>query len=253
MTRIAFVLVALTTTPSLAEAQTASSFDQLGLLVNQGDRIAVTDRAGQELQGRLVDLSPATLSLLVDNLRHDLQEAEISVVRRRQRDSLKNGALLGFMSGAVVATSLMAGDCAWSCYPVAAALYTSLFGAAGAGIGAGLDALKVNSQIVFGSRRPAQRLHPDSVTNGAALGFASGVSFGGIAVLNWHQPYNSNIGMGMAFLYGAIGAGIGAGVDLLIQRADSRAIHESSRSSRRIAVSPLLSRSRRGVALSLGF
>lgn len=253
MTRIAFVLVAATTTASLAEAQTVESFDRLALLVNLGDRIAVTDHAGQELQGRLVDLSPATLSLKIDGVRHNLDAAEISAIRWHQRDSLKNGALLGFMSGAAVATSLIAGNCGWGCDPTTTALWTSLFGAAGAAIGTGVDALKLNSQIVFGSRRDAQQRHRDSITNGAALGFALGASFGGIAVVNWHQPYNSNHGMGMAFLYGASGAGIGAAVDLLVKRADSRAIHESSRSSRRIAVSPLLSRDRRGVALSLGF
>ena len=69
MTRIALVLAAamLPLTASLAEAQTTASFERLGLLVNQGDRVTVTDHAGQEFEGRLMDLSPTTLSLQIDN------------------------------------------------------------------------------------------------------------------------------------------------------------------------------------------
>ena len=36
-----------------------------------------------------------------------LQEADVAVIRRRQRDGLGNGALVGFLSGAAVAVSLL--------------------------------------------------------------------------------------------------------------------------------------------------
>ena len=158
MTRTALVLVTALATTSLAEAQTATSFDRLWLLVNQGDRITVTDDAGQRLQGRIVDLSPSTLSLQVNGVRHDLNESDVSVIRQRQRDSLKNGAIIGSVSAAVVATILMADDCVWTCYPATAALITSIFGAAGAGIGVGVDALVEGSQVVYRARRSARRL-----------------------------------------------------------------------------------------------
>ena len=158
MTRIALVLVAVTATVSLAEAQTVASFDRLWFLVNQGDRISVTDRNGRKLQGRLIDLSPTTLSLQMDDARHKLEEAEVSIIRRSHHDSLKNGAIIGSVSGAVVATILMADDCGWTCYPAAATCLTLIFGAAGAAIGIGVDALVEGSQVVYRARRSARRL-----------------------------------------------------------------------------------------------
>ncbi len=144
MTRPTLVLglltVAATVAASPAEAQTTSdhlSFDRLALLINQGDRISVTDRNGRELHGRLIDLSPGVLSLRIDYARHDLEEAEISIVRRRHRDSLKNGAISGFISGAVVAAILMRG--AGEYHPGHFG-FGLLFGAAGAAIGIGFDA-----------------------------------------------------------------------------------------------------------------
>ena len=127
MTRIALVLVAatVTATVSVAEAQTITSFDRLALLVNQGDRVTVTDGAGQNLRGRIVDLSPSTISLQMGDARRDLHEAEVSVIRRSRHDSLKNGAISGAISGAVVATILMADDCVWQCYPAMATRLSS--------------------------------------------------------------------------------------------------------------------------------
>ena len=77
-----------------------ASFERLGLLLDQGERIRVTDGAGRELRGRLIDLSPSTLSLRVAGVRHDLREAAVAVIRRQRRDRLGNGALVGFLSGA---------------------------------------------------------------------------------------------------------------------------------------------------------
>lgn len=176
MTRTALVLVAatVTTTASLAEAQTVESFDRLALLVNQRDHITVTDRAGRELQGRLIDLSPASLSLLTDDGLRDLEETEIAVVRRRQPDSLKNGALLGSISGAVVAGVLMSGEGA---DPGVYALFMSLFGAAGAGIGIGLDAGYVRSQVIYTARRPTPRVAVSPLLSRHRRGVALSLGF----------------------------------------------------------------------------
>ncbi|MDE2904936.1 MAG: hypothetical protein OXQ28_02510 [Acidobacteriota bacterium] len=175
MTRTALVFVAatVTTTASLAEAQTVESFDRLALLVNQRDHITVTDRAGRELQGRLIDLSPASLSLLTDDGVRDLEETEIAVVRRQQPDSLKNGALVGAISGAVVAGVLMSDEGA---DPGIYALFMSLFGAAGAGIGIGLDAGYVRSQVIYTARRPTARVAVSPLLSRHRRGLA--LSFG---------------------------------------------------------------------------
>ena len=79
------VLAAARADAQTVEPRTAASFERLGLLLDQGERIRVTDGAGRELQGRLIDLSLSTLSLRIADVRHDLQEADVAVIRRRQR------------------------------------------------------------------------------------------------------------------------------------------------------------------------
>ena len=140
MTRIAGVigLVGLAVIPAVAQAQAVSSFDRLKRLVGTGDRIAVTlrketvdgrlpcHRDGGELQGRLADLSSTTLTV-----RHPGTPAvtlrrlpattvtvrqqftmlsewgadDVCLVRRRHRDSLVNGAIIGGLSAGVFWTA----------------------------------------------------------------------------------------------------------------------------------------------------
>ena len=175
MTRIALVLVAATATAPLAEAQSLS-FDRLALQLNQGDRITVTGSDGRELQGRIVDLSSSTLSLETAGLRRDLSGGDVSVIRRRERDSLKNGAAIGFASGAAIIVGLFARSGELD-HAGIVFFYSSLFGAAGAGIGAGLDALHESSRVIY-STTPSNRrfavaplLSRDSGGLSVSLGF----------------------------------------------------------------------------------
>ena len=133
-----------------------AAFQDLPLLVNLGDRIAVTDDTGRELRGRIIDLSPSTLSLLVDGIRRDLGEADVSVIRQRQRDSLKNGALYGFVPGAVIGGLFFTGGA--SEYPIFAMGIASLFGLGGAAVGAGVDALMESPRVIYDASASAQRL-----------------------------------------------------------------------------------------------
>ena len=52
-------------------------------------------------------------------------------------------------------------------------------------------------------------------------------------------------------LFGAAGAGAGVGVDAPIER--SQVVYRAEGTSRRLTISPLLSRDRRGLSLSLAF
>ena len=133
-----------------------AAFQDLPLLVNQGDRITVTDNTGRELRGRIIDLSPSTLSLLVDGIPRDLGEADVTVIRQRQRDSLKNGALYGFVPGAVIGGLFFTGGA--SEYPIFAMGIASLFGLGGAAVGAGVDALMESPRVIYDASASAQRL-----------------------------------------------------------------------------------------------
>jgi hypothetical protein len=174
MTRIVLVLAAAmaTTSVSFAAAQTVGSFEQLGLVVNRGDRLTVIDSAGQELRGKVVDLSPSALSLQIDGFRRYLEQHEVSVVHRRQRDSLRDGALLGFMSGAAIAASSMRGA-----HPHASMAGMAVYGALGALVGIGFDALREDSQVVYRANRPARRLTVSPLLSRDRRGLALSVGF----------------------------------------------------------------------------
>ena len=174
MTRIALVLVAATVTASLAEAQSLS-FDRLALQLNQGDRITVTGRDGQELRGRIVDLSSATLSLQTGGRRRYIDEADISVIRRSERDSLKNGGAIGLAAGAAFAVWLFGkeGKLHQAGFVLPASL---LYGSAGMAAGMGLDSLHRGSQVVYRKAPSSRRLAVSPVLSPERRSLA--VSFG---------------------------------------------------------------------------
>ena len=89
--------------------------------------------------------------------------------------------------------------------------------------------------------------HPDSLKNGAAWGFVSGVALASVLGLYLGAP---NVAAG-AIGGGGFGASIGAAVDAA--HVGSRVVYDTRGSSRRVSVAPLISRDRTGVAVSLGF
>ena len=57
---------------SMAQAQDIpSSFDQLRVVVKPGDTVILTGSSGGVMQGRILDLSSATLALQVDGQRRE--------------------------------------------------------------------------------------------------------------------------------------------------------------------------------------
>jgi hypothetical protein len=90
----------------------------------------------------------------------------------------------------------------------------------------------------------------DSLKNGALIGLSIGAGFAGTALglITQEWAYTA-VG---ALIYGGIGAGIGAGVDALIE--GRRVIYARSGSAQTsVHIAPILSRSRKGVLLSLNF
>ena len=137
-----------------AAAQTAGSFEQLALLIGSGDRVTVTDSAGREQTGRIVDLSPSALALFVDGARHDFREVQVHTIRQWRQDSLKNGAWFGFAVGA--AYGLTAFFPKFDIYRPG--LFLGFMAAAGTGVGVGLDALVPSRQVIYQSTGAARRV-----------------------------------------------------------------------------------------------
>jgi hypothetical protein len=145
---------------SAAEAQNlAGSFEQLQVLVKPGDTISVTDTTGHEFTGRITSLSSSSLALMVQGVRRDLSEGDITTIRQNRQDSLANGAKWGLGIGAALGLSagvaIASGDgSASALIPILGAVYGGL----GAGVGAGLDALIQGNQVIYYKPNSAAKL-----------------------------------------------------------------------------------------------
>src|SRR3954469_18318532 len=97
---VALALLMLTAFGAAASAQTVKP-------ARKGDRIVVKQTvSGEELRGRLIALSPETLSLLVKGQRVDLPMDRVLRIDAT-RDSVVNGAAIG--------AALFSGLCALTC------------------------------------------------------------------------------------------------------------------------------------------
>src|SRR5262249_22685134 len=85
--------------PLRAQVQPAGSFDELQLFAKPGDKILVRDANGRTSRGNVVQLTDSALALQIANSTQQFSEANITEVRQRLRDSLRNGWLIGTVIG----------------------------------------------------------------------------------------------------------------------------------------------------------
>ena len=133
-----FVIVA----PSPAPAQTvASSFEELRQVLKKGQTVVVTDASGQQTKGKVADLSPSSLVVLIPDAR---TFAEGTVTEIRGPDTLRSGAMTGLGVGAGAGLAMVAAMCADGpdCGP--SVQVVGIAAGIGAAIGAGIDALLSN-------------------------------------------------------------------------------------------------------------
>jgi hypothetical protein len=151
MLRIGRIVSCVFLAATSAQAQElAGTFDQVRVLVKAGDTLIVTDTAGQPVRGKLVNLSPSSLSLNVSGSTREFQRVDVDTITRRGPDSLKNGALIGMAIGGSLAAVGMAltvaeGDADAAFFVGAALVYSGI----GAGIGAGVDALIEGQRVIY--------------------------------------------------------------------------------------------------------
>ena len=152
------ILLATCLAVSPAYAQPSSL---LGEVVRKGQTVEVIDDEGREITGKVSLVSQAALHLVSDGTATEIPFARITQIAR-PTDSLANGALIGLAAGAafgVLGATVGTGDCDdyfGPCfegprYVIGSAL---IFGAIGAGIGVGIDALVRHNRIVY--RRDAK-------------------------------------------------------------------------------------------------
>jgi hypothetical protein len=144
-----------------------SDADAVRQRVKEGQKVRVTDDQGRQWQGRIEALATDNLVLLTkDRQRHDFPYAAIIRIDR-PHDTLANGALIGFVSGAVYGLLAVAAEESADCDPgaffscgdpsgAAYAIIPPILGGLGAGIGVGIDALIRRDPTLF--RRGDSRL-----------------------------------------------------------------------------------------------
>ena len=138
-----------------AGAQSAAS--SLGELTQRnvtGRTVYVTDDSGRKVKGKLVDLSPTSLTLLNGRDRETFEEAKVVQLTELRRETGKRalaGLGIGAMGGAVVAL-LSCGDCGEYAAPLAMAA-AALGGGIGAGVGAAVGAARPHEQVLFRAPR----------------------------------------------------------------------------------------------------
>jgi hypothetical protein len=129
--------------PVVAAAQEpVKSFDQLETRLKVGDTVWVTDAQGREVKGKIRDLSATSLLLDAGGSPQGLEAARVSTIRVQQPDSLKNGALIGLVAGAVAGPLVAAAMCEGEAGCVL------LFGGAGVGIGVAIDAARGGKKVL---------------------------------------------------------------------------------------------------------
>ena len=172
---VVFFLMFLTSVE--CSAQLVSSFEQLQLLVKPGDNIYVTDAAGVTTKGRIAELSPSSLGLVVKGSRRNLSQTDVHEIRQGRGDSLWNGALIGAaVGGGLTAIAVTAVDC---CYTFGADAYGAVAYSAGIGaaIGVGLDALIPSKQLIFNKSRSAGKFQIKPILNRSDKGVKVAFSF----------------------------------------------------------------------------
>lgn len=134
------------------EAQVvAGNFDQLRVLVKPGDTLTVIDGAGTRLRGKLTDVSASSLELDIAGTRRLFQDTDVTTIEKRGADSLRNGALIGFVTAGALfgpAIGALTGD--WGAAVVGGLIYAGI----GAGIGVGIDALIEGQRVIYAASRP---------------------------------------------------------------------------------------------------
>ena len=101
------VFVILAPSPAPAQA-TANSFAELQTVLKKGQTVMVTDASGQRVKGKVAEVSPSSLVVLIPEAR---TFAEGTVREIRAAGSSRNGALIGLGVGGGVGAAVILAKC----------------------------------------------------------------------------------------------------------------------------------------------
>lgn len=166
----------LLVTSNAATAQ--DSFTDLQTTLKAGEVVTVTDDAGRQTRGTFERIG-TSIRLSVDGVAREWAPQQVREIRRRG-DSLKNGLIIGLVSGGAAGAvfgwgvgTIFAAEGADSAGPVIGLVALGL--SAGAGIGAGLDAAITGSTVVY--RRPSRTMSVAPMLSPHARGVRVALAF----------------------------------------------------------------------------
>jgi hypothetical protein len=144
-------------------AHAQGSFDGIAATLRPGDVITVVDESGDRTRGRLESIGPL-IRLSVDGVGREWSPQQVREIRRRG-DSVKNGLMIGMISGGAVGTvfGLALASLLQNEGHDAAGPFVGILGLGvgiGAGIGVGLDAAIPGSTVVYRQPRRTVSLSP---------------------------------------------------------------------------------------------
>jgi len=153
-TPVLVLVLVLSMAPAAARAQTpATSFEELRLILKNGQTIVVTDANGQRTKGKVRDVSTSPPSLVIV-APAPLTFPAGSIAEIRTTDSLLNGALIG----AGIGTGLAVWDYLIDpSEPGNGAIFAVAIGL-GTAIGAGIDALIDGRRVLYRSGQQKRSL-----------------------------------------------------------------------------------------------
>lgn len=162
--------LALSLVPWAATAQTVTEFSDLPLRLNVGDAVRIEDRGGGRHAGTVVRISPE--EIVVNGPEGERRfTAAITARVARRGDPVWTGALIGFVPGFFAGTQFVLGFSDHEEPMSTFLLAGGLFGVAGAGIGAVIDALHQGTREIY--RANAARVAVGPLVSRHAVGAAA--------------------------------------------------------------------------------
>lgn len=169
--RVLRVVLTVLAAPAIALAQPVAAFDRLADVLNGGDQVRVIQWTGVVVHGKVAALTPDAIALAREGgATERIARADVREISARRRDSLQNGAAIGFAATTLVTCFAGSPDDGATC--VAGAV---ILGGLGASAGMLIDAAIRRRVVVFRAAERSAVIEVRPTGRGLAAG----------AVLRW--------------------------------------------------------------------
>lgn len=174
------ILLSLPAAPAIAQVP-ARSFEDLRGLLEAGDTVYITEKgATDDVEARVLEVTPTLLSVSIDGTRRELAEARVGRIRQRVSDSRRNGALVGALVGAAGTTSgaLAMASPKGSCRAGCIGINVLYGGGIGALIGLAVDGMiRSRRDVYVAEDRPRARVDVGAFALPATAGVSVSLRF----------------------------------------------------------------------------